>query len=494
VRGASGKRRPSRVALAGLALFGLAAGVARGEEPAEPKKPVPRRIPVVEIPGIRWERDFAAGMRRAPREGRPVLLAVNAIDSGEVGNQVAANDLYPSKELGDPSRAFVCFVCNPNDHPTRTLADETVVCGRYGVGTCACHKDALAWLLRHHAPDGLTVVSPSHWVFEPDGALFWHEDYVQSAPTPERLDAWTVAIAPRLAMRRVWTARDARLSALAKRPAADLEKEAAAWLASGDGLAAAGLVAMLDQEGDPARRKALFAVLARAGPAAAPLLFDSVDAATSNPDADPDAAVAWTRLAHAVDPSLGTWAAARTVARSKQPTLRSLAIDAVVVDGPLPRVDSPARRAQIGEALALAGERSGLDGIPVEGEGALPAGRLARARAAAGLPPPPGREEWWTDRAGILGASAERVKARRDELVLLLEKRSTTPEVRVAAALALRRAGDGVGVPVLLWALADPVEGPEARAELARLSGGDDLGDDPSAWEPWLRGGDGGGR
>jgi hypothetical protein len=468
-----------------LAATGFAA-----DPPAEPKKPVPRKIPVVEIPGIRFEADFAAGRRRATREGKPIFFAVNALDT-EPGNQVAATSIYPARELGDPSRGFVCFVCNPNAHPDRTLADGTVVCGRYGVGTCACHKEALAWLLRRHAPDGETLTSPGHFVFEPDGALVWHGEYVQSAPTPAMFDAWSVRITPRLAMRRVWTARDARLSALSKRPAAELDAAARAWLAENDPLAAAGLVAMLDQEADPARRATLFSVLATAGPDAAPLLFDSVDAATSDPDADPAAAKAWTVLATAVDPALGRWALARAVVRSKDPAARSAARERAGKDAPAEL------RARVGEALLLAGDASAAALLEGDAKDVLPAARIERARRAAGTASEPAAGDvWWEDRARILTATVERVKARRDELLLHLEKKGTSIEIRVASALALRRVGDGVGVPVLLWALADSVEGPETRAELARMAGGSDLGDDPSAWEAWLRGevGEGGGK
>jgi HEAT repeat protein len=58
--------------------------------------------------------------------------------------------------------------------------------------------------------------------------------------------------------------------------------------------------------------------------------------------------------------------------------------------------------------------------------------------------------------------------------------------VRVAAAIALRRAGDGRGADVLLGVLADPVEGPEARAALLVIAGRD-VGEDPAAWEEFLR-------
>lgn len=484
-------RTPIRLAPLVVALFaGAAFG---GEPPPEGKKPVPTRLPVVSIPGIHWEREFSPALPRAAAEGRPVLFAVNAlVDQGERGNVEAATVHYPSKELGDASRLFVCLVGNPNDHEARTLADGTVVCSRYGNGTCQGHKDALAWLLRTHSSDGESVISPSHWVFEPDGALFSHGDFVQSTPTPSDLEMWAVAISPRLAVRRVWTVREAKMAALEKGPTADLEKAAREWATSGDAMAAAGLVALLDQERDGTRRKALASAIKACGPAAAAPLFDLVDAGTSAPDSDSDAALFWVDLAKNVSPDLGAFAAGRVVARSRVGKTRSRAIS--VATGflantpPDPRTLAPPLRAALAEARLLAGDREATGDLDGDAKDVLPAARVERARRAAGAIPPAdlaavsGRDAL---RTALYEASAEAVNAAREKVVGWLSDPAI--DVRVAAAVALRRAGNVCGAGLLLWALSDPVEGPEARAALAALNGGVDLGEDPSAWEEFLR-------
>ena len=58
----------------------------------------------------------------------------------------------------------------------------------------------------------------------------------------------------------------------------------------------------------------------------------------------------------------------------------------------------------------------------------------------------------------------------------------------MAAAIALRRAGDPAGADVLARALADPVELPEVRAALVALTG-EDRGDSAEAWDEVLRAG-----
>ncbi len=440
-----------------LAL-GIAAGTAfPGDPPATEKKPVPKRLPVVEIPGIHWEREFEGALPRAAAEGRPVLFAVNAlVDAGERGNVEAATVHYPSKELGDASRPFVCLVCNPNDHEPKTLADGVVVCSRYGNGTCACHKAATSWVLSNLSSDGESVISPSHWILEPDGALASHGDFVQSTPTASDLDAWTVAISPRLAMRRVWTAREERLTALEKTSQlAGLEMAAIAWARSGDTLAPAGLAALLDEERDGGRRKAIAAGLKACGAAAVPPLFDIVDAGTSAPDADPETALFLADLAGGVDPEFGAYAAARVIVRTKDAKVRSRAIAAVAHAAPGTIVD----------------------------EKALPPAvkaRLAKA-AAPDLAAAKGRDEV---RTALDEASPEAVVAAKERIVAWLKH--PAPDVRVAAAVALRRIGDVSGASVLLDALSDPVEGAEARVALAAIEG-TDLGEDPGAWEEFLK-------
>jgi len=86
-------------------------------------------------------------------------------------------------------------------------------------------------------------------------------------------------------------------------------------------------------------------------------------------------------------------------------------------------------------------------------------------------------------RAALRHATAADVAANR----AAVEKALADPweEIRVAAAVALRRAGDASGAGVLLRALADPVEGAETRAALVELAG-EDLGEDAGAWDRWL--------
>jgi hypothetical protein len=424
-----------------LLALPVAAAVA-GDPPAAPPPPapVPRPTKLPEgpvIPGVHWEADFEAGLARSTREGRPVFLAVNELENQPGGD-------FPTPDYGVSTRPYVCYVANSHDHPPEKRPDGTVVCSRYRTGTCAAHQAALRWAVKR-----LDVkISPAHAVFEPDGAVLYSGEYVQSAPTPSMLDEMLVKTSPRLAMRHVWTAREARLETLSKAPAAELEKAAEAWVAEGDGLAPAGLAALLDQEEDAARRAALEAALGKAGAAAVPVLFDAVDAATSAPDKDPDAALRAARLAAAADPAFGAWAAARVLARARDEGVRARA-----------------KAAGLAAAAAKAPTAPAPPAAPPLAEG------LAS----------PSRE---TRRASLLAAKPEEVLAKREAVARALADR--WEEVRVAAAIALRRAGDAEGAEVLLAAVGDPVEGPDARAALAALAGAD-LGEDPAAWEIFVR-------
>lgn len=84
--------------------------------------------------------------------------------------------------------------------------------------------------------------------------------------------------------------------------------------------------------------------------------------------------------------------------------------------------------------------------------------------------------------ATIVAGLAERTRrgqGREGELVAYLG--DPIEELRVAAAVALRRAGDPAGADVLLKAIEDPVEGPEVRWALTKLAG-DHRGDTAGAW------------
>jgi HEAT repeat protein len=95
---------------------------------------------------------------------------------------------------------------------------------------------------------------------------------------------------------------------------------------------------------------------------------------------------------------------------------------------------------------------------------------------------PPGA----TTSVGSAAATSPRAKAAKAKLVAYLG--DPIEELRVAAAVALRRAGDPAGADVLLKAIEDPVEGPEVRWALTKLAG-DDRGDTAGAWEEFVRAG-----
>lgn len=449
-------------------------------------RPSPARL------GITWERDFEAGRRRSAAEGRPVFLAVNAlVDEGETGNAFLWREAYASKAMGDASRSFVCFVANPNEHASDRLPDGSEICRRYGVGTCACHREAMRFAMARLSADGQTIVSPFHAVIDPDGRVVYRAEYMQGCPSPSALEGHLVALAPGRALRDVWTSREERLDALSKTPTRGLEAAARTWLEARDPMAAAGLVAMHEQEADGERRAALRAAIGTAGASALPVVEGAVDAVTTVPDADPDATSAWISLALKVDRDFGALAAARAILRTKDRARASAwreAAEAVVgsLEDPAP---TPGRLV-LAEALArLAGDPRAFARAATAA--AWPRWRTRRALAAATAagrdvaapgagadvaPTSPARDDLRAQLfdAAINGLPVD-LKLAADALARPEE------EVRVAAALALRVAGDFRGVEILRAAIADAVEGPEVRAGLSRLAGGD-RGADPEAW------------
>ena len=459
------------------------AGPPPAPPPAAPNPPAPKPLhrpqaPVV--PGVHWEPDFEAGTKRAAAEGRPVFFAIHALEDQPGGD-------FSSAEYGTALRPFVSFVGNDKDHGTTTLPDGTRVCAKYGTGTCKAHQDALAFVLARLTTDG-SLISPSHWVLGPDGETVWHGDYVQSTPAPGDLDGFAVRVSPRLAMRAVWTAREERTTALGRTPTEKLEKAAGEWLGTPDALAPAGVAAVLDQESDAKRRAALLAALASAGPRVLPVVFDAVDDATSRDDA-PDQA-AWVDTALKLDDAFGGWALARAIVHAKGPQWADFA------RGKLEGRPDPLR-ARIAEALLLKGDRGFAKALTAAQGGGLSRARVDRALRRAGAAPAPdlaaalksgSRDE---RRVALMAANAAAVSAAKAAVGEVLA--DPAEEVRVAAAIALRRTGDARGAGVLLAALADPVEGPEARAALTEIAG-HDVGEDPAAWEEFLKAGGGGGR
>lgn len=477
--------------LAVTLLLTLLCAPARAQDAPRAAKPPPAPPPE----GIRWERDFQAGLRRAASEGRPLYLCVNALlDQGEAGNRMLWAEYYPSKAVGAATRGMVCCVANGTDHKALRRPDGTESCGTYGSGTCQAHRDALTWALQRFSPDGETLVSPSHHLLDPDLREVYGVDFMQGALPPAALEGWFVRLSPRLALRSVWTERESRLAALAATKTADLGKAAAAWVGERDPYAPAALVAAIDTEADAARRAALRSALANAGPDAVPVLHDAVEAATSAPDVDPDAAIAWVAVACAVDrEGLGAWAAGRVAVRA-QGDLSARALETLRGEGADPASSTTALRFALNEALALRGDKAAAQALVADAATAgLPFARAARALRRARVAVPEGPEPDGRDarREAWLAATPEemfgRSAAARDALKDPIE------EVRVAAALALRRAGDGAGADILLAALADPVEGPDVRAALVQIAGAD-RGDDPAVWEDVVRVAPGGGK
>ncbi len=448
-----------RILVLALVLAG-SGHTTRADDPPTPvpvPKSPPRPAPLPAHVGVRWEREFDAGMRRAVDEGRPVFVAVNAlVDEGEAGNAFLWRETYASKAMGSATRSFVNFVANPTAHAIDREPDGSEICRRYRVGTCLCHQDAMRWVLRHLASTDGAIISPYHAVLDPDGRIVYRGEYMQSCPTHEALEAYLVELSPRHALRDVWTTREAKLDALAKVAAADLESAAVEWLDTKDPMAVAGLVALWGQERDFSRCASLRAVLAKAGPSALSVIEDAVDAATATPDADAPATSAWIELALKVDPAFGALAAARAILRTTSADHRrrwtGIAESVLGKDFDAPTARDEVRRRRRQSTDEIAHRRSDPTATGPSRD-ALRSDLFDAAQR--GLP---------FDRAHAIEALA-----RPEE------------ELRVAAALALRVAGDYRGAEILRAAIGDPVEGPEVRSVLSKLAGGD-RGDDADAW------------
>lgn len=475
-----------RALLPALLLVALAPSVRADDAPPPAPAPAPVAPPAPKPPprpphqGIRWEREFDAGMRRAVAEGRPVFVAVNAlVDEGETGNAYLARETYASKEMGAATRAFVAFVANPTGHAVDREPDGSETCRRYGIGTCLCHQDAMRWVLGHLAGADGAIISPYHAVLDPDGAIVYRGEFMQSCPTPEMLERFLVELSPSLALRDVWTSREAKLAALAKTESGALQRAAAEWIDSKDPMAAAGLVALHGQESDPDRRGRIRFALALAGPSALSAIEDALDAATSTPDVDPDGLPGWLDAAIRIDPAFGVLSTARAVMRSKAPERRKSLWDFAWKS--LQQQSRDALDSARVESNALLGQESVREELPAlaKAAGWSPA-RLLRAEVRAGTEIKAPRAE---DRDAVRSWLFESARSGRRIDVSIAEKALARPEeeVRIAAALALRVAGDYRGVELLRAAIADPVEGPEVRAMLAPLAGGD-RGDDAEAW------------
>ena len=515
-----------RLTIALLLLGGLAVRVGADEPPAPPAAPVapaapalppapvvpgpaspapgpasptakPDRPKAPPIVGMAWERDFDAGVRRSIVEGRPIYVCVNALlDEGEGGNRALFETYYRAPEAGFATKEWVCLVANGNRHEDTVLPDGSKICSRYASGTCACHQAALAYALKRWSADGSTLVSPSHYVVDPDGRSVYQADYMQGRLAFPALDAYLAQLSPRLASRTVWTSRESKMKELGTIPVDRLAAWGREWIAAGDAYAPVGLAAAMDGATDAATVLALLDALRTTPLALASVLQDALEAATAEPGADPELALAWIATALVVDKDLGAWGAARAIARAMKPELVGK-ITAVWV-GTLEKPDASAMPqtaiARLGEAMALRGDKGAVSLILNTGA-ALPPARVAHAAAKAGVPlvAATGLAPRDARREALLASGAEPTKEERVALVAALSVALRDPieEIRVAAALALRRIGDSAGADLLLRALSDPVEGPEVHAALTAMAG-DDRGGDAAAWESFVRATDGG--
>ncbi len=243
-------------------------------------------------------------------------------------------------------------------------------------------------------------------------------------------------------------------------------------------MAVAGLVAMLDQEFDDARKAALLGALG-AGPLPAHgevLVEDMARAATSTSTLAPAAALAWARISVSASGELALSLLARTAVRVPDP---GLALKAMVelsglgggsIQGPEGKAWSARVGARVLEVDALRGarhDRARRDDAP----GDLPRATRGRARRSGRQDPGRPLSSTGTATNGVARcalATPDEVKAAKEKVLAALK--DPIEEIRVAAALALRLAGDGSGADILLASIADPVEGPEVRGPRCRSS------------------------
>ncbi len=459
--------------VAGAALLGLLAAFlgASGLEAGESD-------------GVRWEPDLEAGLLRAAKEGRPVLLAVNAIET-EAANQRLAGEIYPSAAWGDATRDWVAFVGNPNAH-------GGAACSRYGGIPCATHQAVLRYVVRRFAPGG-DLISPQHLVLDPDGRLAFRKEYFTGVVGPDFFDRWLARLCPTITLDRAARRRPDTIDALGAAPVEKVTDTARAWLRSGDPLAPAGVLDAMDYAMEEPRRVALALSFDATPKELLAVPWTAAYDAAVAPDDAPERTLAFVTAFLLADPGTGADLAARAAVLTRDASLSSRVLAAwvggpVPASGVVPGLDDRAA-ARLAEVLALLGRPDG--GRAPERLPPPLAARLQRAREKAGraaTPAPPLAQVLAADpapgalRRAVLAAAPDAVLASEAEVRALLDR----PEerVRVAAALALlstRRRLDAAAEAVLLAAVFDPVEGPDTR-ELAALRLGTDPGRDEETW------------
>jgi len=462
-------------------------------------------LPVVtraeEEVGIRWEgSSLADGLVRAAAEGRPVLLAVNALDT-ESANQNLAHVLYPSPAWGRATRPWVAFVANPDVH------GEGTVCARYGRIPCSTHQEVLRTVIRRFARDG-DLISPQHLILDPDGRLAFRKPFFTGVVGPAFFESWLPRLSPSLAIDHAADLRVDRIDALDQASTETLEEIARAWLAEDDPLAPGGVLCAADFAASPARQEALIRALGTLPPTLLPVPMVAAWEAAMDPDASPAVTEAWIRTVLEIDATAGLDLAARAAVRTKDAGARRRLLALLFEGKPVPgrsyRVGgsdwlSPTEllRAETFRAL---GRSTVLPKKKVEGT--LPddwarqvrvlgsAENLARAarRAKKGDALVHDAADVARLRHALVAASPEDVRQHEVFVRRIFRDREEEP-LKVAAALALlgARLDESGKVPrVVQAAVFDPVESVDIRPEAVRRLG-QDPGHGEDAWLEALR-------
>ena len=473
-----------RLILLLLALLMLAPAVL-AEDAKKAGKPKKRPPP---LPGIHWESDFEKGMAKAERQGRPILFAVNALETEQANNHLASN-LYRSNAWGDASRGYVAFCCNPNEHGT----GKPNSCRRYPGCDCAAHKQALDWFL---ARFGLDLISPQHVILEPDGDLAYRKQYFTGVVGPSLLETYLSKVAPKTAYARAGGDREARIKQLAKCPVEEVDAQARRWLDGRDGLAAAALLNVLDDSYDAARRRAVIRALRHTPGLQVPVLAIAAEERVLFPEDEWNETTLWLRTLFEADRTYGVWGATRALVRlgkevDRNAILRIWAGSAEDESTPgiddLPERERPAAY----EALLLAKDRRANRPNPPRSWTLGREREILRARGIAkvedlygldlkrALADPHPRKL----RPLILFADPADVRRNLDGLIETVAK-SPWFRVRVAAALRLleiREPQGGAVVDLLVEAIHDPLERAETRAHAIRILG-EDPGQSTAEW------------
>ncbi len=202
---------------------------------------------------VRWERDLNATLARARAENRPILIAINALDT-ERGNQAQRTRAFRDPAFVAATRPMLCLVANPNDH------DRGGTCARYGSTDCRTHRDVLTYALRRWSRQG-DIISPQHMILAPDGTLLWRQEYyIEPGPLTLQCEKALVKTAPDRALKLAARTRRETLRSL---ESGGLDPKA--YLKRGDPLAPAVLLLAWEGDEDPKWLEALKQVPAESG-------------------------------------------------------------------------------------------------------------------------------------------------------------------------------------------------------------------------------------